>query len=285
MGSLRALAEAFATGHPDDAARLLEPLDPDAVAAFVADLPVETGAALLRSMVPVPAGDCLARLGEARAAELLGALPPLDARAILARLTLDRRQVLLARLAGTPSSGFGRLAVYPDEVAGAWVDTRVPAVVESSTAGDALAMLSRLPSYEGGVVWLLAGDHHPRGYLTVSQVLKAAAGTTLASLDRMTAPILSTRSTLASIATHEGWRRHESLPVVDRQRRFVGVLGHRVLARLADSTSSRSGPPGTGSALSSLVGAYWNGLSTVLESVLQRGENRLIQAREQRHER
>ena len=96
------------------------------------------------------------------------------------------------------------------------------------------------------------------GKVRLPDLLRAPLTTTLAQLMRKASYTLPARATIASVSEHEGWEYYNSLPVVERNERFVGALRHTML-RNAVQTQRAALPetPSGGAALETLAGTYW----------------------------
>lgn len=261
------LALRFLEDHPDESARLLEALPPEAAAALLADSPAELAADVLRRLVPSFAVGCLERLGRERAVAVIEALPLGGAAVLLRRLDDAPRAELLDGLSESTRSALGRLLAYPADSAGGRMDPRVFTLPEDIRVAEAVERLRARPEYAMYYLYVVDREQRLTGVLNYRDLLLASDDATLASV--MRSPVVSLPATASGEALlgAPAWRVYLALPVVDPGGTMLGVVRYESLRDL--EWSRRTTAPGPGSRL---AGAVWRGVSDLLGG--GRGEGR-----------
>ena len=265
MSSDETLSFAFLESHPADAARVLERIAPQNVAALLSDAPVRLAAPVLRVMLPPFVARCLEPLGDALVSSLLRAMGPQAGVAVLHYLPEGRRMALLAQLPTAMAMAFRLLLGYPQDTVGAWMDPRV-VVLAADTLVD--AALNRLREAQGEldtVVFVIGAGQRLLGLADLPDMLRAQSDMPLSKLMRGVPFTLPARSSIHGVAEHEGWDDFQILPVVERDQRFVGALDRGVMARALSRERRAQAPAGYDDVLANLAGGYWLGVSSLIE--------------------
>lgn len=268
MASTEDLSFAYIKAHPGDAARVLERLPPQPAAALISAAPVLLAAPVLRHMVPLHAARCLERLDDEAAAGLLRATGPQAGVALLRYMPESRRVQLLAQLPTALAVTFRLLLGYSPDTVGAWMDTGVLALPSDLLCGVALESVRESGQESVVDLYVLDAEQRLLGSVELTDLVRAEPGTPLARL--MHSPpayVLPAQSLLTSVREHAGWGEHRMLPVVERGGRLIGALSHAVLVRALTDGNTRQGPD-TGYAIAGMAGAYWFGVSTMIETLV-----------------
>jgi hypothetical protein len=78
---------------------------------------------------------------------------------------------------------------------------------------------------------------------------------------------LSAEAPLESVFVHPGWREFDALPVVDRDRRFLGVIRHRRMRQLVEQSRSLTDEGQAVRTVLALGEIYWLGLCGLLQGI------------------
>ncbi len=250
---------AFASAHPDDAARVLEGLNPPDATAFLAAVAPERAAQVMERMVPPSAVSCLNTLEPDTAAAVVAALP-VNVAARLLRLVPDAAAVLRA-LPEPVAEAVAGLLRFPEGTAGALADPHVLAVPDDISAGDARKHVRRTPARVAPHLYVLDRSDHLVGVLDLSALMAAPAADPLTSLMRRDPPTVSARADLSTLTADPAWLEYDAVAVVDASGIFQGVIRHRTLRHLAKQSG---GGAGGFTPLVGLAELYWTGFSRVL---------------------
>lgn len=248
---------AFLESHPDAAARVLEHLASEQIAALLDSVPVRCAAPVLAHMLPTVAARSLAQLSNESAAGMVQRLGPQLCAVILRHLDETHRNSLLERLPTTSAFTVRMLLAYPEDSVGAWMDNRAMALLPDTLAEEALDRVREAGEEDCVDLYIVDHDQRLLGKVRLPELLRAPAVATLAHLMHMPSYTLPARAPIASVLDHEGWERFNSLPVVERSGRFVGALRHAVLRNAVQRQQEAVPVPMNGTALDNLAGTYW----------------------------
>ena len=184
MAVSEALSFAFLETHPADAARVLERIAPQNVAALLSDAPARLAAPVLRSMLPPFVARCLEPLTDELVSGLLRAMGPQAGVAMLHYMPEARRVSLLAQLPTAMSMAFRLLLGYPKDTVGAWMDPRVVVLAADTTADAALRRLREAQGEIDAVVFVIGAGQRLIGLAELPEVLRAPSDMPLSKLMR-----------------------------------------------------------------------------------------------------
>lgn len=258
------LARRLLVDHPAEAARLLDPLLPQDVVGALAELDGDQAARVLRHMERSLAGACLAAWDSEQRPSLLAALEPDVASGLLRTLDTARREEILGDCSSRVAEPIRRQWRFPEQTAGALMDSNPPAAPEDLTVEEARELLRRWSSRTRGQLYVVTREGVLVGQVETEGLLAAPDDTTLGS--RMSPAIarLSARAHVGVIASHPGWRRHHTLPVVDQREVLVGALDHRTLHQLERVVVDTAEPLGL-----ALGEMYWTMMSSLVDGLVR----------------
>ena len=263
------LTLAFLEAHPDDAARVLEQLTPQDAAAFLESIPVRLAAPVMRHMVHTTAARFIELLDDDVAAALLPGLGPHAAAAALRFLRKERRDALLGKLPTTTAVAVRMVLGYPVDAVGAWMDPRAFALSTDMDGEGALGQIRRSDDDVGCCVYAIGDDQRLRGIVRLSDIVKADPKTLLSQIMRPPQHVLSARASIPTIRNHPGWSDYPSLPVVERQERFVGALHYSTLGGVLDQGRQNTLPSGAEDAMQGkLALSYWQVVSSLIQAAV-----------------
>ena len=249
---LQALAQLHLSRHPEEAARVLERLSPDAIVAVLGEASAESAVGVLARLAPSLASACLADWPAGELSAVVALLPASIAAAALRQLDPRVREDTLSALPASVRARLSRSLSYPDQSAGALADPTVLTLHADLTVEEALTRLSQSRGPVASRVFVLNRSQRLLGFVTPGQLLTSRRDAALESLELDPARAVPDRvgaATLRAIAA-------EPLAVVDAQGIFVGAIGSEVLARL-DPHRQRPSAAHLVAAVSEL---YWVGL-------------------------
>lgn len=221
---LDAVTKGHLVMHPESAARTLARIDRrDAAAAFSA-MPRQVAAQVLAQMAPAPAARCVLALPGGIAGEILSRT---ELPAVVAALRLlDDRQVrgLLDEMP-RPRAARVRLRLrFSEWVVGAFVDEDVLTLSPEHHVGDALRLFRASDQRAGTSLAVVDAQRRLVGIVDLLDLLNSADRRVIRYLMQPPTHVLNARAAMQSVANHPGWLLHDSLPVVNRNGLFQGVL-------------------------------------------------------------
>ena len=225
------LTLAYLGTRPADAAHVLERLEPEAVGAFLATVPVRVAAGPLAAMAPWRAGRSLATMEPGQATALLEAVPAERVPHALRAMDDAARAALLARLPERRARALRRQLRYAGTLVGAHMQIEIAAVVRGATVADAIEVLRTVGGVDSVHVHVLDEHDHPVGVVPVTRLLSAGLERPVEALMRCDCPSVAADLALSQLDTGHGWDDWPERPVVDPRGRLVGRLALvRVLA-------------------------------------------------------
>lgn len=268
MASSEELTCAFLETHPADAARILERLVPASAAALLQSVPLRLASPVLRQMFPLAGARCLEQLDDNETAGLLRGVGAQAGVALLRHVGAGRRAQLLAQLPGALTLAYELLLGYPEGTVGAWMDPRVLALPAAMNAGDSLERVRHAEEAPVADPYVIDQNQRLTGYVELADLLRANATSPLARLVRPSPHRLPAQALLAGLREHPGWREASILPVVDRGGRLVGAITHAALQRALSLEQSAPVPGRPEDALAGIAGAYWFGVSGLIQALI-----------------
>lgn len=274
------LARHFVEAHPDDAARVLEAMEPAATAQVIDALSAEETADLFRFLPPFVAARSLARLEVASAAEHMST-PREDVAAAVLRATEPTfRASVLGALEAPRRRTLEQLLRYRDGTAGALLDPRVLTIPEGLSVGEALDRVRSNPERALYYVYIVAGENELSGVVTLRQLMLAESDEPVASIATRSVHALRAEAGRDAILAHPGWHRVPTLPVVDDRGRLLGVVRYESAQQLEHDLGAealRDPTRRTAAALGELYGVGVRGLLALGQSLVARQDPRSIE--------
>lgn len=218
------LVRAFAAAQPEQVARQLELLPAEDGAQVLVALEPESAANVLSYAVPLLAAGALSRLGVEAGAEILEAAHPSLASELLFRMDRDSRAALLAAVSPARADDLRRMTDYGPRRAGGRLDPRAPAMPETLSVSEVFERLRAQPAGVLHYVYAVDSERRLTGVVNMRELMLAAPGAPLGTVVSREPEALYAHDPLEVVARHAGWKRNHALPVVDRERRFLGAL-------------------------------------------------------------
>jgi magnesium transporter len=259
------VATAFLGDHPDDAARILERLNPADAADLLGGLPVDHVAAVFRVLGPVPASACAAAMPDESLAPILDVLPLDDASVALRGVEDERHEPLLARLGSERRAQLQRILAWRDDTAGSLADPLVLALTDDLSVAEAQRQLRGSRQHLFYYVYVVDRAGLLVGVLAIPELMAARPKAVLRDVMKENPVRLEADADFATVAVHPAWRDLDALPVVDGEGHLVGAIRHKTVRRIGWSP----GRPFT-ETLVRLSEVYWAGMSGLLASLTPR---------------
>ena len=255
----------FIRAHAAEAARVLENCSLDDLAAFFEGIPPDLAISLFNTMESSIAVACLERMPAAEAGSAVGGLPADRAAHLVRRMKPETTAAILDALPDDFTTHLNRLLRYREETAGALMESLVFTVPPEVSAGETLDRLRTSRSRVLYYLYAVDRDRILAGVISLSELLGADEGSSVASIMRRKVMFLRTEDSLASVLVHPSWMDYHALPVLDEQGLFAGVLRHKTVRQQAGNTDQLLRPGQAGTALGEL---YRIGLSAMAKSAL-----------------
>ncbi len=269
MGEAWEFSIGFVEAHPAEAARVLEAQPTAQASAFLAAITPRIAATVLGHMLPTAAARVLHGLDDEAAHTLLHAASTQTAVAILRHLPESARARLIAQLSPASALTSQLLLGFPDDTVGAWTDPDAPTAPVDADVRAALARVRTQGSADLQQLFVIDAERRLLGIVALEQLLRTRDADRLLGVMRPPVTTLAAMMPVASARDATAWERAIALPVVDHERRLIGVLrrtalGQALRARGRHVTETHSAT----SAADALATSYWGVVSTLSTATL-----------------
>ncbi|WP_172597662.1 magnesium transporter [Sulfuriflexus mobilis] len=253
--------------YPVEAARILEQVSVEDVAALFSELPTQTGAPVMASMLPEKAAACLQTMMASSAAKLVSELHVSSATRIYRLLAPATQDAVSVHLADKTLRRVHHHMGYPPMSAGALLDPRIDMLPGNVTVAEAIRRIERLDRAASCEVYVIDDAHHLIGMLDLGKLLISDHHSKLKDIMSHKTQPLSAHASAETLLSHPGWATHRRLPVVERDNTLVGVLHYSYLQDSVLETGSFSSRDPLENLLS-LASLYWLSVAQLLDSLL-----------------
>jgi magnesium transporter len=256
----------FLSRHPSEAARVLEHISPEDVAALFGQLSSETIIPVLVAMLPDMAAACLGKMEAHHAAKLLTEISLPRAAHIYRQISPTTQKELSDHLSYKIRNRIHRFLDYAPLSAGDLMSHTVTMLFDELTVADAIRRIERIRHTVSCEIFVIDSKHSLLGVIELGRLVTSDHHKKLRDMITKKPNSVSVNANLEKLLTHSGWATQHRLPVVERDNTLVGVLDYtRLQEATGDRTISHHDPMEN---LLSLAGLYWVSLIQLLDSVL-----------------
>ena len=256
----------FLLQYPVEAARVLEHVSVENVAALFIELTPGMSVPVLVAMLPNFAAACLEKMAPSLATTFLSELPVAHAAYIFRFLSPSTQQELSTQLSDKVRSRILRFLEYVPLSAGDLMQTTFTMLPEDLTVADAIHRIERMRHSVACEIYITDNRHHFTGVLELGKLMVSNHHARLRDMITKKTPSISAHATVDNLLSHPGWEAHKSLPVVERDNTLVGILDYTQIQEI--TAEKTSGANDSLQNLLSLAGLYWLSLSQLLDSIL-----------------
>ena len=242
--------------HPVESSRQLERLDSQTAAGMLTSLPVPDVSTVLGCCQPSLAARILEHVTVEQATGVVSELPASTAYVVFRQLSPELQNQMIERLGPVHGPRFRRALIQPRQTAGSLADPRVVTLPPDVTVAQGIQLLKRNPRQALYYVYVVDRDAKLEGVVTLKQLLMVDPEDYIATV--MNDQVFSLPASLTNdeLVGHPHWQQHPTLPVVDQDGVFLGVLRYRTLQQVIEEMQSRRDPGNLPSALIQLWEAY-----------------------------
>jgi magnesium transporter len=233
-----ALNRQFFVDYPLDAAREIERLGINVVAAAAARQPAKELSPVWQRLLPERAASLLELLPDTLANRLLEELPPPHAVRILGCLPEHQRKERVARLEPVVRDDVESMMSYPLNTAGRLMDVSVATFRQDMRAEDALKSLRQRKMKTARSLFLVDDEHRLTGKVALQDLALASADETLGKLEAPIAVALRPVDPLEEVTAAFETHRVLDIPVIDLNGVFLGAVTHDSIAESIQQQSS-----------------------------------------------
>jgi len=261
------LTREYLLNYPADAARILEQLSAEHVAALLNELPAKTGAAVMAFMLPDKVTASLEIMTALSAAKLLTELPLSFAVRVFRLLAAGKREEVSVQLSDKTRNHIYRHLKYPSTSVGSLLDPVIDMLPENITVAAAIRRIERLKHTVCCEIYIINDAQHLVGMIDLGKLLKADHHVSLKDIMNRKTQRVSAYASAETLLQHRGWLTRRRLPVVDRDNTLLGVLEHNRLQQAfakIDNSGSSSDPVDN---VMSIAGLYWLTVAQLMSSI------------------
>ena len=216
---------------------VIDDAHPADLAHAIAHLPVEQLVAVFRYLGPEPASRVLSELDDntliqlvqslddVEVSRILDQMPAEHAADVVEELGAEQAEKILDLMEDEKSEDVQELLEYPDESAGRLMSPAVVAVDESATVEDAIQHIRKTVIEEKAFELYVVDDHrHLVGVVPIRRLLIAAPHTRVTAIRIEDVVAVTPETDREEVARVVAKYDLVSVPVVDAQRRLIGVI-------------------------------------------------------------
>ena len=265
------LSREFLLNYPTEAARVLEQVSNEDVAAFFSELPSQTVIPVLAAMLPEKAAACFGIMVTPTAVKLVTDLPLSTAACIYRLLPRTKQDELSGSLSSKTRNQLRRYMKYPTTSVGAMLDPNVDTLPDTVTVSEAIRRIGRLNHSVNCDIYIVDETHHLVGMIEIGRLFTSSGQAKLRDIMIRKTRSISVHATAETLLTHPGWKLRRSLPVVERDNTLIGVLNYKILRDSIGETDSGSSNDPLENLLS-LAALYWISVAQLLASIFSVSE-------------
>lgn len=225
------VGQAFLLEHPGAAADVLEEQSSDEVARVLAAAPVDARLGVLRRMNTDAAARALATFDDSTAVETLSGHDPARAARWLAVLDRHDSERLIALLPERENEQIQQALEYPPGTAGALMDAGVLPFTTDTNIESVFRSIQNLKNRRVTDVTVIDREEKLLGVVPLQELVGASPGSTLGQLERHDVPVVNPMTSRDEVVKLMDRHRLASLPVVDFERRLLGIIRYDGLVR------------------------------------------------------
>ncbi len=217
------LAEYFVTHYGTSAVDAIQQMDAQVAGEFIEGIDDSLSVQALRSMLPASAVSCIDAIPKSSAARYLNQLSTKEAAAILRYASEELRNALMKMLSRRQALGVSIALRFQESLVGAWIDTSTVGLHRDTSAKEARKQLvDRRDVYSHAFV--VNGRNEVIGQVSLSELMQADENQPIANLMKSSVQPIYASLTLQQAVELERWGDNDALPVIDRNRKMVGVV-------------------------------------------------------------
>ena len=234
-----ALNNYFIDRYPADAVRKIEQLTPEEAAEILKTKTLGTALKVWRRFSPYFAARLLKELEPDYRAKLLGQIEPNFGAIFLKAMDETLRLEILDQLQERfVKNDLIRAMSYQEESAGALMDARAMYFRPDMKVGEVVSLLRGRPHGMYHKLYTVDHENQLHGIIDMEDVALAEHESTLATLERLNPVCVDADASREELVKIFESQKVTDLPVVDVNRRFIGILRYHVLVDAALEESS-----------------------------------------------
>lgn len=219
--------------YPAEAIRQLEQLEPEEIARILSAHSPKIAGKIWDRFSPELGARVIDELPDNYTNDLFSRLDPNKAASFFRVLDAGKREELLDHLEPYIANDLKRAIEYQPDTAGALMDGKVMYFRSDMTVGEALNVLRRRPKRTYRKLYTVDDQNRLIGMIEIEEIALADHATLLSELERTSPAVVSVTANREEMVEIFEKYRVTDLPVVDFDRRLLGVVRHHVLVNAA----------------------------------------------------
>lgn len=233
------LNKAFMLNYPTDAARHIENMPIEEVAAALGEQPIHAVARVLERLAPGSAMMILARMPADVAARWLCSVETSAAINFLNRLDAALREEIFGCMDAAISNEFKSLLEYPEDTAGRLMDKHIIAFNLDTTVGQAIDQIKSQQVSKLRHLFLLTDDMRLAAQVDIERIILADEDEKLSNLALPLVTVAQSLDPKEEIVEKLEQFCVDWIPVVDLDYRLVGIIeGQRMIDVMRDDVTA-----------------------------------------------
>lgn len=214
----------FIQEHGIEAARALENIVPDKLAAFFNDTPAELLLEVIPLMNPHLMSTIFELMQQEKVVQLFESLDIHITVLSIRMMNKDLADMILNTLSSGKSTSIRRLLQYLENSVGAHMDPTVLTLSENMTVKEALAEARKHEKKIHPDLFVLTSDRRIKGVIKLSELIAKNPENEIRLIMNTKITTIPPETPIQSILYHQEWAEYYSLPVVDQKSLFLGAI-------------------------------------------------------------
>ncbi len=218
------LAEYFVRQYNTAAVSAMQEMQADAAGELIDAIDDSLSVLTLRSMLPRTAAKCIETISKASATKYISCLKPKEAAAILRYTTDEVRDALLAKLPRRQAIRVSMLLRYQSSLVGAWMETASVTFCGDTRIADAKGQVID-EAYVYSQIYVVDDLNELIGAVSMVELLQQKGEEqSVSSIMNLPVEPIYASSTLRQAVESPLWKNSDVLPVIDRDRKLIGIV-------------------------------------------------------------
>ncbi len=263
------MTQAFLEARKEEAAKELERLAPEDVAAFFENVPAKIAAGVFEKMISWQASRCILHMKPETAAGMMAAIKAPASTTLLRLLPQENKDRIFEKLPALKNKSVKKLLAYPEEMIGAWMNPLVATVPETSSVEESLKYAGRFGNSLGHYIYATKREGTYTGIVMLADLFQAKKRVLIADLLSHEFNPLLDRATLESARFLSEWNDFKRLPVVNRKNHLLGELSHASLCAALSLDPAEAASENIGSLVAQFGEVYFNSLGEMVNFLVE----------------
>ncbi len=240
MKSDSILIKEFMLENSKAAARALEEVEPEKLAGFFNDTPLNWLLGVFPHMNPNVILKVFEGMDRQKLVQLLESMQMNHLVVSIRMMNENLAEEMLNALSAEKSAAVKGLLHYFDDTLGAHMDVGVLTLQENLSVKEALELIKKQKDEVPPELYIVREDRSLLGLISLSALIVADKGQEIRSMMRTDLNTLSPETPLQAVLTNQDWKKFYTLPVVDKDSLLLGVIKLETIRSILLHSGSRA---------------------------------------------